>query len=94
MYGLSDVPAGTNRQWRICHAAPPNLRAISHVDAAPAIADAGRITLGGGFRLPAADRTADQARIRLGGGFRLPAGERRTTDLGKIRLGGGFRLRG
>ncbi|MDR3531971.1 MAG: hypothetical protein P4L90_15655 [Rhodopila sp.] len=32
--------------------------------------DAGKIRLGGGFRLPA--QTADIGRIRLGGGFRLP----------------------
>ena len=32
--------------------------------------DAGKIHLGGGFRLPA--QTTDVGKIRLGGGFRLP----------------------
>jgi hypothetical protein len=49
--------------------------------------DAGKITFGGGFRLPV--RTTDADKIRLGGGFRLPV---RTADTGAIRLGGGFRL--
>jgi hypothetical protein len=52
-----------------------------------ATADAGKIVLGGGFRLPAT--TADAGKIVLGGGFRLPAA---TADAGKIVLGGGFRL--
>jgi hypothetical protein len=33
-------------------------------------ADAGKVGLGGGFRLPVT--TADAGKIRLGGGFRLP----------------------
>ena len=32
--------------------------------------DAGKIRLGGGYRLPAS--TADAGKIRLGGGYRLP----------------------
>jgi hypothetical protein len=36
-----------------------------------AVADAGKIRLGGGYRLPAS--TADVGKIRLGGGYRLPA---------------------
>lgn len=36
--------------------------------AAPTV-DAGKIKLGGGFRLPV---TADAGKIKLGGGFRLP----------------------
>ena len=36
-----------------------------------AVADAGKIRLGGAFRLPAA--VADGGKIRLGGAFRLPA---------------------
>jgi len=45
------------------------------IESAPAQAgsqtvDAGKIVLGGGFRLPV--RTADTGTIRLGGGFRLP----------------------
>ena len=32
-------------------------------------ADAGKIKLGGGFRLPV---TTDAGKIKLGGGFRLP----------------------
>lgn len=51
------------------------------------IADAGKVVLGGGFRLPAT--TTDKGAIRLGGGFRLPAS---VADKGSIRLGGGFRL--
>jgi hypothetical protein len=39
--------------------------------AAVKTADAGKIRLGGGFRLPVT--TADIGKIRLGGGFRLPA---------------------
>lgn len=38
--------------------------------ATPDAADAGKISLGGAYRLPA--RTADAGTIRLGGGFRLP----------------------
>ena len=47
-------------------------------------ADAGKIRLGGGYRLP--ETTADTA---------SPGGDRRsgaTADAGKIRLGGGYRL--
>jgi hypothetical protein len=47
--------------------------------------DAGKITLGGGYR-PAS--TKDTGKIILGGGYRLPA----TADAGKITLGGGYRL--
>ena len=34
-------------------------------------ADAGKIRLGGGYRLPVTS-TADAGKIRLGGGYRLP----------------------
>lgn len=33
-------------------------------------ADAGKIRVGGGYRLPAS--TADAGKVRLGGGYRLP----------------------
>jgi hypothetical protein len=39
-------------------------------DTAVQTADAGKILLGGGFRLPVT--TADTGKIRLGDGFRLP----------------------
>ena len=43
---------------------------VTEVVATASVADAGKIRLGGGFRLPAS--TADTGKIRLGGGFRLP----------------------
>ena len=60
--------------------AVPNLqpqadRVASDIASSPtvtpvAFADAGKIRLGGAFRLPAA--VADAGKIRLGGAFRLP----------------------
>jgi hypothetical protein len=43
--------------------------AIGNVKSA-ATTDAGKIRLGGGYRLPVS--TADTGKIRLGGGYRLP----------------------
>ena len=48
-------------------------------------AHAGKITLGGGYRLPAKTETS---KITLGGGYRLPA----RAETSKIALGGGYRL--
>lgn len=42
--------------------------------AAAETADAGKIQMDGGFRLPVT--TADAGKIRLGGGFRLPNHQR------------------
>ena len=50
--------------------------------AAVKTADAGKIRLGAGFRLPVT--TADAGKIGLGAGFRLPV---TTADAGKIGLG-------
>lgn len=52
--------------------------------------DADKITLGGGYRLPAG-ATTDARKISLGGGYRLPPA---TADARKITLGGGYRLVG
>jgi hypothetical protein len=60
---------------------------VSHAVTSAPTADAVKILLGGGYRLPVS--TADEGKIRLGGGYRLPAS---TTDAGNIRLGGGYRL--
>lgn len=48
-------------------------------------AHAGKITLGGGYRLPAKTETS---KVTLGGGYRLPA----RTETSKITVGGGYRL--
>ncbi|WP_158923516.1 hypothetical protein [Acidisphaera sp. S103] len=45
-------------------------KSAAEVVTSASTADAGKIRLGGGYRLPA--NTADAGKIRLGGGYRLP----------------------
>jgi hypothetical protein len=58
------------------HCVDPTMAAQSPTFSAPktdsqpaSVTDAGKVRLGGGFRLP----VADAGKVRLGGGFRLPA---------------------
>jgi hypothetical protein len=48
-------------------------------------AHAGKITLGGGYRLPV---KAETSNVTLGGGYRLPV----KAESSKVTLGGGYRL--